>query len=340
MSKALLTDATLTGNGTPNALLGVVSSVFPYYYPQFTYKGTFSTGNQSVTANGTFFHNPSTYLLCLTYVDIAGTDHQNDIRKLDYSSIIHIYSANKKKKNRYVFTEASINISNTPNYIVIAYDPNQVNEEFTLTTNETYSFEFLLNALQDVEDLRNSKITNPQNGQVYTYDNGNWINKVTSANKAFLNIGWFNDIVDSVVVNNAYYFPWAANGTVYGLVGPTFYAYANVNTSGILTTNLITNKCGFKNVSGVTKSFFILGKCTGRPTISTWVSCGLINASGVQIRQARTNNICVANDAISLSFTCVLSMANNDEAYFAGCMHAGGTAYHYLTNMFLTVMEI
>ena len=263
------------------------------------------------------------------------------MKKLDYSSVIYVYNVDKTKKNKYVFTQSAIG---NPGFIIILCDSfaNNLNEEFTLTIGETYAFEFIFSAIQDLLDMRTVNISNPQNDEVFTYYGGQWINKTISGatNKAFLNVGWFNDVSDSAQTNTSYYFPPSAGGAVYALVGTSFSILGSKNTVTIINSILSSNTCGVKNVSGETKSFLVRGKCTGRPTSTTWVSFGLNDSGGVQVRQARTNSWGIGNELLTLNFECVVDMANNDEIYLVGCMHSNAGDRFYLINIFLTVTEI
>ena len=179
---------TLVGDGTPASALRVAPRVFPYYYPRWTFGGTYehSEGPPSAVTNGVFWQDPAYVVdglnwkeLLIPYIDVSGVDHEAEMKKLDYSSVIHIYNSDKTKKNKYVFAQSAIG---NPGFIIILCDTSgkNLNEEFTFTIGETYSMEFIFSAIQDINDLRNMSINNPQDDEVLTYSGGAWINTAIS----------------------------------------------------------------------------------------------------------------------------------------------------------------
>jgi hypothetical protein len=338
---AVVTDnTTLTGSGTAGAPLAVSSSVLPhYYYPKFSFGGFFTFPNEVVNANGVFFYDFINRIICLTLVDTAGISHEQDIRKLDYSSVVQIYSGDKIRKARYIITQTSINDSNIPKYVLITFDPNFV-EEVDWTVSEQYSFEFLLNSIQDLADLRDADITNPQSGQVITYENSLWINKTPANNKAFINIGWFNDVETEWQGSATYYFGPSTGGVNYNMFAPDgFLVDGEANADGIITAITGANTLGFTNVSGVTKKFLVIGKSDGRSTENATLSLGLVTGALVQVRKSRTHQQGITNGNASMISRCVVTMNHNDIIYLGGCTHSA-TARYNLVNIWLTVHEI
>lgn len=340
---AVTTDATLTGSGTAGAPLAVASNLIPYYFPRWTFAGTYAYPSLPLVSNGGFWYDPTLKELLIPYVDADARTHETELKKLDYSSVIYIYNADKTKKNKYVFTQSDIVTS--ANYILIQCDSftNNLNEEFTLTATELYSMEFIFCALQDLTDLRTINISDPVNDQVLAYSSGSWINKtISTTGKAALSVGWFNDLADGNVSSADYYFSSSTLGAVWNLVGTDFSILQSSNITGILQEQVGTNKCGVRNVSGVTKQFLVLAKCLGLPTATTWVTFGLLtdNTNGnTHIRPSRVVVYTPQTESTAIEFHCVVSMAHNSDVYLAGSCHSTGQ-FLKLINIVLTVIEL
>lgn len=225
---SVTTNTTLTGAGTSGDPLSVATAVFPYYYPRFTYGGSYTHLSATVTTNGTFFQDAVNNYLCLTFIDVDSVDHQWDIRMLDYSSVIHIYNSDKTKKNRYVITQGAVNISNTPPYIEIKYDSTNLNEEFALTG--LCSFSFLLNAIQDIVDMRDVLVITPQENEILTYSSGLWTNK---GKELAIRTTSSTTSLNAAIVNSTINYATAGLTNVTGLTG--HLGFKN-NTSRTLKT--------------------------------------------------------------------------------------------------------
>lgn len=331
-------NTTILGNGTANSALTVSPRVFPYYYPQYRYGGTYSHALPPSPGDGFFFYEPTYNELLISYTDNSGVSHENEMKKLDYSSTIHIYNDDKTLKNRYIFTQSSLS---NPGYIIILCDDSNVNIEFTFTSLETYSFEFIYSTVQDLEDLRNINVSAPVNNQVLSYSDGFWINKTLSTTaKSMMTVGWYNNVPENYFVDTNYYFPYSPYGVTLSLIGTSFTQVAAINIANMLASDLGTNKCGIKNISGGTKQFLVMGKVSGAITNQTWVGFGLNDKFAVQIRQSRCNSVCLTNDTLAINFHCIVDIPNQDGVYIVGCTHANYDVRFNLFNIWLTVIEI
>lgn len=336
----------------PSAHQHVVADItdFPDIPPRtlrmlpYTFGGAFTYPTIPTVVSGNFYIDGVNKYLIISKTDNLGGSHASGLSLMEYSSQISVKVADKQL-NRYSLVSLD---TNHANYVVLSYDSGLSNiENASLVQTNDYEIQiqynpiFKLDHLEDVY-INTGTLTANQFLEYSSVDIGGvpttiWNNKTP---KAFFNAGWFNDQSDGALVDGAYNFPDSAGGGTFLMNGPTFTVYNSQNITGVITSMLNTNKCGIKNTSGVTKNFLIRGKCVGRSTVSSWVSFGLINSVGAQIRQSRAHGWCINNESLTLNFECVVSMAHNDEVYLAGCIHANFPAYYYLINIFLNVVEI
>lgn len=342
---AVSTDnTTILGNGTAGSALTVAPKVVPYYHGQWQCGSvTYNVNTPPTPGAGTFYFQhttiyPNTYEMIINYTDLSAVNHTAEFEKLDYSSIIQIYSTDKTLKNKYIISQyVSIDGSTRKYYI----DALQSSEEFTLVMMDSYQFDIVFYPVQDIDDLRNVAISNPINNQVLTYNGTDWINSAISGiNKALMTVGWFYDVTDNYTVDTSYYFPYSAYGAALQIVGSSFSQVASVNTTSMLSSDLGSGKCGIKNISGASKQFLVMGKVSGIPTANVWVGFGVNDKNAVQIRQSRSNSRAFVNDPLTTHFHCILDIPNNDGVYIGGCTHANTDIRFNLFNIWLTVIEI
>lgn len=334
---------------TPSAHGHTVNDILDFIPPAY-YHGQWQCGSVTYNVNtpptpgaGTFYFQhttiyPNTYEMIINYTDLSAVNHTAEFEKLDYSSIIQIYSTDKTLKNKYIISQyVSIDGSTRKYYI----DALQSSEEFTLVMMDSYQFDIVFYPVQDIDDLRNVAISNPINNQVLTYNGTDWINSAISGiNKALMTVGWFYDVTDNYTVDTSYYFPYSAYGAALQIVGSSFSQVASVNTTSMLSSDLGSGKCGIKNISGASKQFLVMGKVSGIPTANVWVGFGVNDKNAVQIRQSRSNSRAFVNDPLTTHFHCILDIPNNDGVYIGGCTHANTDIRFNLFNIWLTVIEI
>lgn len=334
-------NTTILGNGTAGSALYVAPKIVPYYYGQWQCGSvTYDVNNPPIPGAGSFYFQsttiyPNTYELIINYTDLNTVNHTSDFEKLDYSSIIQIYSTDKTQKNRYVISQyVTINGSSRKYYL----DALQSSEEFSLVMMSTYQFDLVFYPVQDIDDLRNVNITNPISSQVLTYNGTDWINKVPG--KSMMTVGWYNNVPENYFVDTNYYFPFSPYGVTLSIIGTSFSQVAAINIPNMLASDLGTNKCGIKNISGGTKQFLVMGKVSGSITNQTWVGFGVNDKYAVQIRQSRSNSTCMTNDTLVTHFHCIVDIPDQDGVYIAGCTHANYDVRFNLFNIWLTVIEI
>jgi len=334
-------NTTILGNGTAGSALTVAPKVVPYYHGQWQCGSvTYNVNTPPTPGAGTFYFQhttiyPNTYEMIINYTDLSAVNHTAEFEKLDYSSIIQIYSTDKTLKNKYIISQyVSIDGSTRKYYI----DALQSSEEFTLVMMDSYQFDIVFYPVQDIDDLRNVAISNPINNQVLTYNGTDWINKVPG--KAMMTVGWFANNADNYIVDTNYYFPYSAYGATLSLIGTSFSEVLASNITNILSSDRGTNKCGIKNISGGTKQFLVMGKVSGAITNQTWVGFGVNDKFAVQIRQSRSNSLCLTNGTLTNNFHCIVDIPNQDGVYIVGCTHANYDVRFNLFNIWLTVIEI
>ncbi len=331
-------NVTIIGNGTAGSQLRTLR-MLPY-----TFGGSFTYPTIPTVTSGNFYIDGVNKYLIISKTDNLGGSHASGLSLMEYSSQISVKVADKQL-NRYSLVSLE---TNHADYVVLLYDSGLSNiENASLVQTNDYEIQiqynpiFKLDHMEDVY-INTGTLASDQFLEYSLVDIGGvpttiWNNKTP---KASFNAGWFNNISDGALVDGAYNFSDSSGGATFVMNGPAFTIYSSKNITGVITSMLNTNKCGIKNTSGITKDFLIRGKCTGRSTISSWVSFGLINQSGTQIRPSRTHGWCISNESLTLNFECVVSIANDGEAYLAGCIHANFPAYFYLINIFLNVVEI
>ena len=169
---------TINGDGTTSAPLSVASRVFPYYYPIYSYDGDYTSPTINIQSEGLFAVDRTNFKIIFTLIDFMGVGHSTELEKLDYSSIITVYSPDKTKKNTYVITQQTIlNNVTPPTYIEFKYDVFGSHREFDEMLFDSGGVEFLFVPLQDLSDFRDTLISNPVESDVLTFASNKWINK-------------------------------------------------------------------------------------------------------------------------------------------------------------------
>ena len=327
---------TIYGNGT------VVNPLKTIRLLPYTYGGTFVNPTPPTVISGNFYIDATNRYIIISKTDNLGNSHASGLALLDYGTQLTIQVANGKR-NRYSLLELT---SNQAGYVELSYGNSLSNiEDGTYVSNGDYEMVVQYNAISKIDHLADVYIDSGTlvDNQLLQYDSLlGWTNKTVAAssNKAFMSLGWFNDVVPSYTTSAQYYFSWSASGVTFSLVGNGFSVFGSQNTSSVINSLVTGNNCGVKNVSGVSKKLLVMGKCTGVSTAGTWISFGLNDQLGNQVRPARTQSWGILNEALSLHFHCVIDLANNGEIYLVGCVHSNVSAAFYLTNIYLTVSEI